>query len=268
MPVNAPGEYYAAEEKFKNAKTRDEKIAALEEMIRQLPKHHGSEQMHAQLKSRLAKLRRESEKKGATKQGIRKEGYAQVCVLGYTNSGKSWLLSKLTSATPRVSDHPYTTTKPAVGMMDYRGINIQLVEIPATFEAQNMSIARTTDAVLLVVRDDNERIGLEEKLRENFIRTQTVVVNAMKEDKDVIKEKIWNVLEMILVYTKKGKKIEPMALHRRATVKEFAEKVHKDFIEHFSFARITRQTSGKKRILQAGLNYQLQDEDIVEIHTK
>ncbi len=53
MPVNAPIEYYKAEEKYRLAKTRDEKIRYLEEMIRLLPRHHGSEKMLAQLKKRL-----------------------------------------------------------------------------------------------------------------------------------------------------------------------------------------------------------------------
>lgn len=269
MPVNAPPEYYKAEERFRNAKNKEEKIACLEEMIRLLPKHHGSEQALAQLKSRLAKLRKEGEKKGAKKAGIRKEGYAQVCLMGFTNAGKSWLLSKLTGAKPEISGHPYTTTRPEIGTMDYKGIKIQLVEIPATFGPSHMSIARTADAIVLVVRDDNERVGLEEKLRESFIRTQLVVANALRERPEIIKEKIWSVLDLILVYTKtKGRAPQPMALRRRSTVKEFAEHVHKDFVRNFRFARVERAQDGKKRIIQAGLNYVLEDGDIVEIHTK
>ena len=229
-------------------------------MIRQLPKHHGSENAHAQLKSRLAKLRKEGEKKGGKKSGIKKEGEAQVCVIGFTNSGKSWLLSKLTSAKPSIGTHPFTTTHPEIGMMDYRGIKIQLVEIPATFDAVYMSIARTADAILLVVRDDTERVRLEEK----------IIANPLKERPDIIKEKIWSVLDMIVVYTKAKRKkaATPMALRKGATMMQFAERVHKDFVKDFRFARIERQESGKKRVIQAGLNYQLADGDVVEIHTK
>jgi uncharacterized protein len=270
MPVNAPMEYYKAEEKFKNAKTREDKIAALEEMIRLLPKHHGSENAHAMLKSRLSKLKKEGEKKGAKKAGIKKEGEAQVCLIGYTNSGKSWLLSKLTSARPTISNHPYTTTRPEIGMMDVRGIKIQLIEIPATFDAIYLSIARTAEAIVLIVRDDNERIRLEEMLRENFIRTQIVVANPLREKPEIVKEKIWSVLNMIVVYTKgKGKKSgEPMAMRRGGTMLQFAQKVHKDFISNFRFARIERMEKGKLRVIQAGINYRLEDGDIVEIHTK
>jgi len=269
MPVNAPVEYYKAEEKFKSAKSKEEKIAALEEMIRLMPRHHGSENALAQLKSRLAKLRKEGEKKGAKKAGVKKEGYAQVCMLGYTNAGKSWLLSKLTGAQPAISGHPFTTTRPEVGMMNYRGINIQLVEIPATFDPEYMSIARTADALLLLIRDDNERLGLEEKLRDNFIRAKIIVANPLKERPELIKEKIWQALDMIIVYTKaRGKDPQPMALPKSATIKEFAERVHKDFVRNFRYARVERIENGKKRLMQAGLNYLLLENDIVEVHTK
>jgi len=269
MPVNAPFEYYKAEEKFKSAKSKEEKIAALEEMVRLMPRHHGSESAMAQLKSRLAKLRKEGERKGGRKTGVKKEGEAQVCLIGFTNSGKSWLLSKLTSAKPDVSAHPFTTTKPEIGMMDYRGIKIQLVEIPATFDPAYMSIARTAEAILLVVRDDNERIGLEEMLREHFVRTQLVIANPLKERPEIIKEKTWSALDLIVVYTKsRSKPPQPMALPKRATIRQFAERVHKDFVRDFRFARVERDEKGKKRIAQAGLNYILQDGDIVEIHTE
>ena len=104
MPVNAPAEYFKAEERFKSAKTREEKILALEEMVRLMPRHHGSEKALAQLKSRLAKLRKETSKGGgAHKEGLKKEGEAQICIIGLANSGKSWLLSRLTKAQPAPS---------------------------------------------------------------------------------------------------------------------------------------------------------------------
>ena len=157
MPVNAPAEYFKAEEKFRSAKIREEKILALEEMIRLLPRHHGSENLFAQLKSRLAKLKKEAEKKGARKIGISKEGEAQVCLLGLTNSGKSSLLARLTNAKPVISEHPYTTLKPEVGMLDYSGIKIQLIEIPSTFDSEYLSMAKGSELLVLITRKENEK---------------------------------------------------------------------------------------------------------------
>ncbi|MBI4018169.1 MAG: TGS domain-containing protein [Candidatus Aenigmarchaeota archaeon] len=264
MPVNAPAEYFAAENRFQSAKSREERIAALEEMIRLLPKHHGSEQMHAQLKSKLAKLKKEAPagRKGARKAGIAKEGEAQVCLIGLTNSGKSALIAALTQARPQVSHHPYTTTRPEVGMLDYRGVKIQLVEIPATFEPEYLSMVRSSDAVAVVARNPEELKQTEKILADNFVRIKSVAVNPWKESAAEIKERIWRLLGFIITYSKKTG--TPMALPRGATVRDFAERIHKDFVRNFRFARLLRSGMAK----QVGLDYVLEDGDVVDIHTK
>ncbi len=261
MPVNAPAEYFKAEEKFKTAKTRDEKIVALEEMVRLMPRHHGSENALAQLKSRLSKLRKEvPAKKGSKRIGIAKEGEAQVCLMGFTQSGKSTLLAKLTDAKPAISSHPYTTTRPEIGMMDYRGIKIQLVEIPSTFQGEFMSIARTADTIAILIRNDSEGNELERILKENFIHTRHFFVNPLKEDPAVMKDNIWRSLKKMIVYTKKT--ATPMALPEGSNVKDFAMRIHKDFVRDFRFARVLRG----RRTIQAGMKYMLEDGDIVELH--
>ncbi len=262
MPVNAPAEYFKAEEKFKSAKSKEEKIAALEEMIRLLPRHHGSENAHAQLKSRLAKLRKEGEKKGARKVGISKEGDAQVCLIGLTNSGKSSLLAGLTNAKPVISEHEYTTTRPEVGMIDYSGIKIQLVEIPSTFDSEYLSIARSAELVVLVVKSAEERNKIKKIVEDNLIRTKAIFVSPFKENVASIKKKIWAALGLIIVYTKKAK--TPMALPKGSTVKDFALRIHKDFVKNFRFARLWRGS----RMIQAGLRYRLEDNDVVEVHAE
>lgn len=270
MPVNAPREYFVAEERFHNAKTKEEKIAALEEMLRLMPRHHGSENALAQLKARLAKMRKESEKKGARHVGVKKEGEAQVCILGLANSGKSTLLTKLTGAKPKISAMPYTTTKPEIGMMDYMGIKIQLVEIPSTFDPEYMSIARNADAIVVVANNEKEEIIVESVLKNNFVHSRVINVKP-GEDKERLKGKIWSTLGLMVVYTKKtvwkeasAAKFSPMALSIDSNVKDFAARIHKDFVKNFRFARIMRN----KRVIQAGLNYPLQDGDVVELYLK
>ena len=261
MPVNAPAEYFKAEEHFKSAKTREERILALEEMIRLLPRHHGSEKALAQLKSRLAKLKKEAPSKGgAHKEGIKKEGEAQICIVGLTNSGKSWLLSKLTKAEPKISESAYTTTKPFLGTMDYNGIKLQLVEIPSTFLPEYMSIARNSDAIMIAYRNETDKERMKEIMEANYIRQKHVFINPWKDDIQDTRKNIWNLLGLIIVYAKKSG--SPMALKTGSTVRDFAERVHKDFIKNFRFARIVR---GDK-LIQAGLKYKLVDVDVVEIH--
>ena len=53
MSANLPPEYYVAEKVFRAAKTTEEKIRAIEEMIRVTPHHKGTDRV-------LGKLRRGS----------------------------------------------------------------------------------------------------------------------------------------------------------------------------------------------------------------
>ena len=59
MPANLTPQYIKAEKEFKAAKTIEEKIACMENMLALIPKHKGTDHMQADLKHRLAQLRRE-----------------------------------------------------------------------------------------------------------------------------------------------------------------------------------------------------------------
>jgi len=167
MPANLPPEYFKAEEKYAQARTIEEKIVATEELIRAAPKHKGAERLLKTLKTRLAKLRQELRKQQTRRGGsggpsfaVKKEGAAQVALLGVPNSGKSTLLRRLTGAQPEVAAYPFTTREPVPGMMPFEDTQIQLVEVPALVEgsslgkglgAQPLSVARNADMIALVV---------------------------------------------------------------------------------------------------------------------
>ncbi|MEM2889899.1 MAG: GTPase [Candidatus Hadarchaeum sp.] len=176
MPANVTPEYKKAEERYLQARTLEEKIKATEEMIRVAPKHKGSEKLLRTLKHRLAKLRLELEEKREKKIGrgggpsfsIKKEGAAQVALVGLPNSGKSKLLRELTSARVEVADYPFTTRYPVPGMMQFEDVQIQLVEVPAIVEgssygrglgARPLSVARNADAIALVVDASDDPVN-------------------------------------------------------------------------------------------------------------
>ena len=66
MPANLTPQYMSAEQRFKQASTHEEKIACLEEMLRVMPKHKGTDKLQADLKRRLSKLRQEAQNRGDT----------------------------------------------------------------------------------------------------------------------------------------------------------------------------------------------------------
>ena len=133
MPANLTPQYFEAEKLFRAAKTPADKIAALEEMLRHIPKHKGTDKLQADLKARLSKLKRMPQKKGSRKGPsylIPREGAGQIALVGQPNSGKSSLVAALTKARPQVAAFPHTTREPIPGMMPYLDIAFQLIDLP------------------------------------------------------------------------------------------------------------------------------------------
>ena len=67
MPANLPPPYHEAEARYRAASTSQDKIAALEEMLRLMPKHKGTDKLQADIKSRMAKLKRQPKKSAGTR---------------------------------------------------------------------------------------------------------------------------------------------------------------------------------------------------------
>ena len=172
MPTNVSFEFAKAKEKFENAVSLQEKMATLQEMQRTAPKHKGGEKLRKEISKKMSSLRREMEKgieqrkKTASKSTlhVRKEGAGQVVLAGLPNTGKSTMLKAMTGIDVEVAPYPFTTKKPEVGMVEFKGAGIQLVEVPALVEgsgsgkasgAQILSIVRNADAVVLVLRGNS-----------------------------------------------------------------------------------------------------------------
>jgi ribosome-interacting GTPase 1 len=275
MPVNATIEYYKAEERFQEARTREEKIACLEEMLRLLPTHKGAEHLRSELRKKLAKLKSEKKKGGSrTKFSIKKEGVAQVCLFGLTNSGKTTLLNDLTGFKGEVADYQYTTTAPQFSMMKYEDVWIQVVEVPSTFDPESLSLLYSCDLIIILI-DSNRNVEAQKKELEKIIDRRKIdkkivyVTTKIGIDLKKLKNDIWKNLDIIRIYTKTpGKKAEkkPIILKKGSTVKRVVKEVHKTFLKHFRYARIWGK-SVKFNGAQVGLDYVLKDGDIVEIKT-
>jgi len=176
MPANLTPQYLESEAKFKQAKTTPEKIKALEIMMAVIPKHKGTEKLRGQLKSRMAKLKEELQRRptlGRAEQAfsIKREGAAQVLLLGPPNSGKSTLFSQVTHALSEVADYPFTTQKPIPGMMKFENLQIQLVDTPPLqldhVEPGFSNLIRNADGLLLLVDlTDNPVFQMEILLEE------------------------------------------------------------------------------------------------------
>ena len=308
MPINADYEYSEALKKVDLAKTPQEKIRALEGLLSASPKHKGAEGLLQEIKTKISKLKEKVEKERTKKAGgfslsIKKEGAAQVVLVGLPNSGKSWILKKFTNAKPEVADYEFTTQIPEIGVMEYEGVNIQMVELPALFrgyaESEKgpsfLSIARAADLIVIVLdgtRDcEKDLFLMQVEFEIAFIKLERllrkiegakpclVVINKLMKSftcpfpvcwVEDLKHSIWTKLGLIWVRTKMpGKKTDwpPVALPKGSSVKDLAAYVHKDFIARFKFARIWGK-GVKHDGSTVGLDHILGEGDTVELHLK
>ncbi len=301
MPINAGYEYLNAEKVYLAAQTPEQRITALEDMIRTAPKHKGSENLLAGLKLRLKKFKEKQEKvkkTGKGKAGLKKEGF-QVVLVGMPNSGKSALLNVLTNARSASGVHPFTTYRPVVGTMDYDGVKAQIVDLPSVGSAVfDIGLVNTADCVVEVITDVAELEKLESlftrAVGKRIIVYSKVDLLSTEERRKLearcssrkikvlffsavslegllgLKQHIFAAMDSIRIYTKEpGKQPNrlPVVLPHHSTVRDVAESIRKGFAATVSESRVTGPSAafvGQK----VGLKHVLKDRDVVEFKTR
>ena len=176
MPANLTQDYLDAEERLQSATDPRERLEILEEMLRLIPKHKGTDKLQADLKRRISKTKSELKKKGPAgrkrvSHHVSREGAGQIALAGPPNAGKSSLVRAISSAEPEIAPYAFTTRAPLPAMMNFEDVQVQLVDLPPVsdtyMEFWVPSIIRSADAVMLVVDlsdDGAPLVGTEETL--------------------------------------------------------------------------------------------------------
>jgi small GTP-binding protein len=113
---------------------------------------------------------------------VRREGAAQVALVGPPNAGKSSLLQALSEIQIKTGDYAFTTVRPVPALTRIGGVLVQLVEIPGLIEGATddrgggralLGVLRNADAIvfcheatapldsLAVVRTEVDTAGIE-----------------------------------------------------------------------------------------------------------
>jgi small GTP-binding protein len=225
---------------------------------------------------------------------VRREGVAQVALVGSPNAGKSSLLQALSAIQIKTGDCAFTTTRPVSALTRIHGVLVQLVEIPGLIvgaaEGRGggralLGALRSADAIVYCQAADAPLAELEAVRREVVAAgiDKRAVIAATKCDEapsfdhpefDVVavsilddeslerlREAIWRLTGLVRVFLPDG---DAIALQPPATVVDVARQVHKELAVASTGARIWGP-SGRFDGQRVGRGHLVADGDVVEV---
>jgi small GTP-binding protein len=233
---------------------------------------------------------------------VRREGAAQIAVVGPPNAGKSSLLQALSDVQIKTGDYAFTTTRPVPVLTRVGGVPVQLVEIPGLIEGASegrgggrplLSVLRGADAILFcqdaaasptelaTVMDEIRAAGIElpaalaatkvdealpgaaALLAAAFPTLQVVEVSILDDATlDRLRSALWRLTGLVRVYLRGDD--DPVALRPPVTVHDVARSIHHELAARCEGARLWGP-SARFPGQRVGPAHVLADGDAVEI---
>jgi len=226
---------------------------------------------------------------------VRREGAAQIALVGPPNAGKSSLLQALSAIQIRTGDYAFTTTRPVAATTRLGGVLVQLVEIPGLLEGAAddrgggralLGVLRNADAILWchacdrpleeleTIRGEVAAAGIElpwllaatkcdEAPPPKHPELRVLPVSVLDDASlDRLREELWAMTGLVRVHLRDGG--DPVALQPPATVLDVADTIHHELRERCTGALVWGP-SARFPGQQVGREYELSDGDAVEI---
>lgn len=158
---------------------------------------------------------------------------ADAGLVGLPNAGKSSLLKKLTKATPKIGNYPFTTIEPNLGALG----KIIIADIPGLIEGASEGkglgltflkhIKKTKILLHCIASDEEDVVKVYQTVRNEFAGFDTTLL-AKKEiivltKSDLVTPDV--LLEKCIQLEKTGRKIIPVSIYNEETLKELAHQL-------------------------------------------
>lgn len=256
MPANLTPQYHKAEAAYRLAETPQEELECLQLMLREIPKHKGTDKLQAELKAKIAAVKLEAARPAPTSgraTKIPKQGAGRIVLLGAPNTGKSQLLASLTRAQPEIAPYPFTTQTPLPGMMLFEDCPFQLIDLPPVsadfMEPSTLGLVRGADLVLLVIDlGSDSLIEDTQAVLDRFSASKTRLGRESHLDEEDIGVSYTSTLICL------NKSDDPQAAERLALLDEFLElpfdRVHTSGKEGTGLAELKREVFSRLKVVR------------------
>jgi len=195
---------------------------------------------------------------------IQKTGSNKIQVLFMTKKAKT--LNEIENLTENIKAVVYAN-----------GIRNAIVRIYGEISIDQISDALNPSVVykkIMLLGTKGDLSHTEEpfnKLRQNYLNKFPLILGTSIKKKnfpDNFGEIILRFLKKIKIYTMSSGKVaeKPLIMDENPTIKDVAIKIHRSFYELFDHAIVIREGERQKR-KKVGLEYVLNDNDIIELHT-
>ena len=235
---------------------------------------------------------------------VRREGAAQIALVGPPNAGKSSLLHALSDVQIKIGNYAFTTLRPVPALVRIDGVLVQFVEIPGLLEGANddhgggrayLGVLREADAIVYcqdaTAVSDGLRSVMGEVARAGIKRPALlaltkfddadseaaarfgkafpglpVVTTSVLDDASLarLRAEAWRLTGLIRVYVRDS--ADPFALPTGSTVLDVAAAIHSDLVRNFSGARVSGP-SARFEGQRVGRDHVVLEGDTIEVLT-